>query len=268
MRKLWLGLAIGTAVVGTAGSALADGMPQYGRSYARDCANFSGLYVGGNVGGVYYTPNLEDRNNFVSFPFSIGGTTTYSGTDAGVSGGVQAGYNFQRHCTVFGLEADWSWTDAHVQSLAHPNFLGAPTAVGTVDGNLHSFATLRTRTGVVVDRTLLYVTGGIAWLDARHSVSNVFPGLATEAFRIGDNGRWGWVGGFGTEFALSSNISIKSEALYMTTADSDDRVATNAVINRCTTTGSICDFKTSDSAWVARVGLNFRFGGGDVGPMK
>ena len=96
----------------------------------------------------------------------------------------------------------------------------------------------------------------------------MFPGLATEAFRIGDNGRWGWVGGFGTEFALSSNISIKSEALYMTTADSDDRVATNAVINRCTTTGSICDFKTSDSAWVARIGLNFRFGGGDVGPMK
>src|SRR5262249_19868793 len=158
----------------------------------------------------------------------------------------------------FGLEADWSWTNARVDSVAHPNFLGAPTAVGTVDSRLHPFGTLRTRTGIVVDHTLLYVTGGLAWLDTRHTVATTFPGLPNKFLNVGDRTRWGWVGGVGAEYALSSNISIKSEALYMTTADKDDRVQANTVLNRCTTNGATCDFKTSDSAWVARIGLNFR----------
>ena len=260
MKKVIVGAAIAAGVTVAAGPTLADGMPSQRYAEARGCASFAGFYAGGNVGWVHYNSNLEDQNNFVSFPFSIGGTTTYTGTDNAFGGGVQGGYNFQKHCTVFGLEADWSWTDAKVDSQAHPNFLGAPSSVGTAEGNLKSFGTLRTRAGVVVDSTLLYVTGGVAWLDARHSVSNAFPGLPTESFDVSSGTRWGWVGGLGAEYALSNSISIKSETLYMTTADDSHSVLANSVINRCTTNGAICDFKTSDSAWVARLGVNFRFG--------
>jgi outer membrane immunogenic protein len=221
------------------------------------CANFNGWYVGGNAGGLYYKSGLEDRNNFVSFPFAIGGTSTYSGTDSAFAGGPQGGYNYQRNCTVMGVEADWSWTDAKVNSVAHPNFLGAPTAAGTVDGKLRSFGTLRTRAGIVVDQLFLYVTGGLAWMDAKHTVSNVFPGLATEQFTFSDS-RWGAVGGVGVEYAWSDNISIKSEVLYIATPDKTHSVQTNPVINRCVTNGSVCAFKTDDSAFVARIGINIR----------
>jgi outer membrane immunogenic protein len=272
MRVLGIGLLAGTVTI-AASTAYGDGMPE---RYARPvhiaqpaCANFGGLYIGGSAGWTHYNASVEDQNNFVSFPFAIGGTTTYAGTGDSFAGGVQAGYNLQRHCTVFGLEADWTWTDAHVSSTAHPNFLGAPAAFGRVDSTLHSFGTLRTRTGIVVDNTLLYVTGGLAWLDAHHSAANSFPGLMNEHGSLGDNTRWGWVGGVGVEHALSSNISIKSEALYITTMDNDERVQANPVINRCTTNGALCDFKTTDSAWIARVGVNFQFNREpDLVPLK
>jgi opacity protein-like surface antigen len=222
------------------------------------CAQFSGFYLGGNVGWVHYNASVEDQDNFVAWPFTIGGTTTYSGSRNAFAGGPQAGYNFQRHCMVAGFEADWSWTNAHANSLAHPNVLNLPTSLGTVDSKLQSFGTLRTRAGIVVDQALLYVTGGLAWMEARHTVANVFPGVPGEQFTLSGT-RWGGVAGFGVEYALTSNFSIKSEALYLATADKTETVQANSLINRCTTNGATCQFKTNDSAWVARVGVNYRF---------
>ena len=33
-------------------------------------------------------------------------------TDDRWNGGVQIGYNWQSRCSLFGIEADWSWTNA------------------------------------------------------------------------------------------------------------------------------------------------------------
>jgi hypothetical protein len=47
-------------------------------------------------------------------------------------------------------------------------------------------------------------------------MSNAFPGLPTEQFTLSGT-RWGGVIGFGAEYALTNNISIKSETLYLAT---------------------------------------------------
>jgi len=268
MKMFAIGLTASAAMMTFAGSAVADGYVRNVPVVGARCASFSGFYIGGNVGGVQYDTKLEDRDGLLNFPFRE--AATFIGSDDAFVGGPQAGYNFQRGCTLFGIEGDWSWTDAHVDSRLFPNVLGVRDI--STSGTLHSFGTLRTRSGVVVDNALLYVTGGLAWMDVRHNihfntVSPPAPFTDNEAFRFSDT-PLGWTAGVGFEYALSSNISIKSETLYMTTSDEVHRIRTT-VFNLCNTAASTCDFTTNESAWVARIGINIRFGRSlDYSPLK
>jgi hypothetical protein len=67
--------------------------------------------------------------------------------------------------------------------------------------------------------------------------------------------RWGWVAGFGTEWAWSPNVSIKSEVLYVGVADRDYQT------QFFTPPAAPSAFRHSDSLWVSRIGLNVTFGG-------
>ncbi len=120
--------------------------------------------------------------------------------------GVQTGYNFQFHCTVLGLQADWSWTDAKVDNFFTDTPLpGAGTFAYSSKENW--FGTLRTRTGVVVDNLLLYVTGGLAWanFDRNHIYTNGFAPISQQVFDSSRT-RLGFVVGAGTEWALEREL--------------------------------------------------------------
>jgi hypothetical protein len=56
--------------------------------------------------------------------------------------------------------------------------------------------------------------------------------------------------------AMSQNWSVKSEVLYLAFAKSDQSL-TSTVFDR----GTSYRFANQDSAWVSRIGLNYRFGG-------
>jgi outer membrane immunogenic protein len=263
MKMFAIGLTASAAMMTFAGSAVADGYVRNVPVVTARCASFSGFYIGGSVGAVQYDPKLEDRDGLLSL--NVRQATTFIGSDDAFAGGPQAGYNFQRGCTLFGIEGDWNWTDARVSSHLFPNVAGVRDI--STSATLNSFGTLRTRSGVIVDNALLYVTGGLAWLDVRHNLhSNTLAD--NERFSFSDT-PLGWTAGVGFEYALSSNISIKSETLYMTTSDEVHRIHTNPVFNLCQTVASTCDFRTNESAWVARMGLNIRFGSSlDYAPLK
>jgi len=270
MKMFAIGLTASAAMMTFAGSAVADGYVRNVPVVGARCASFSGFYIGGNVGAVQYDPKLEDRNGLLSANSPFRQAATFIGSDDAFVGGPQAGYNFQRGCTLFGIEGDWSWTDARVDSHLFPNVVGVRDI--STAATLHSFGTLRTRSGVIVDNALLYVTGGLAWMDVRHNLhfNAVAPApvIDNEAFSFSDT-PLGWTAGVGFEYALSRNISIKSETLYMTTSDEVHRIRTNPAVNLCQTAASTCDFTTNESAWVARMGLNIRFGSNlDYSPLK
>ena len=80
------------------------------------CANFGGFYVGGHVGWNYYKHDWKDRDNYGfnrTFSDHIGDGTE---PDASWHGGAQVGYNWQA-CTVFGVQADWSWTNSEAENF-------------------------------------------------------------------------------------------------------------------------------------------------------
>lgn len=211
------------------------------------CAQFGGFYLGANVGAVSYTAHRNDDDGL--FVDNAGHTLTGNGW----TGGVQGGYNWQRHCTVIGFEADWNWASASTNFQDNPN---APGQLHTIDTKLRSFGTVRGRAGVVVDNLLLYVTAGLAWVNTNTTYTD-FTGAGTDIASFSTT-RWGATAGFGAEFALGGGWTVKGEALYIQTGQYQHQFF--APFN-----GGNFRFTNNDNIWVARVGLNYIFGAG--GPV-
>ena len=226
----------------TTANASADGYQRSGIAPIAGCANFGGFYVGGNIGWATLTAHQNDLDGVFK-----GVPTSFTATDDAFTAGAQVGYNVQKGCTLFGIEADWNWADLSANTRLFP-------LTGLGDNSLRTridnFGTIRTRTGIVVDQLLLFVTGGVAWTEARDSVHRVVL-LTTERLSSNDT-QWGWTAGFGTEYKLAPNVSLTSDVLYISFND-EDHTFNSPTFGRFRT-------KTDEEIWVARMGLNIRFG--------
>ena len=120
-----------------------------------------------------------------------------------------------------------------------------PRCHNRITSSLNNYGTLRTRTGLVIDNLLLYVTGGLAW--ATIDFNGIDPDQGAFSF---SNTRWGWTAGVGTEFLLGRNWTFKSEILYI---NFDDKT------HSFTADGDRFSFQTQDDVWVARAGINYKF---------
>jgi len=262
MRRILLGLAASSLLLFAASATRADGMPSRGLSVGPRCASFAGFYVGANVASVTLDTAWTDRDNWAD-RFSVDiGLDHVARTQTGWGGGLQTGYNYQTGCTVFGFEADWTWTDAGDSRNYTGN--GNPAAmVIRLSDEVNWFGTLRTRSGVVVDNMLLYATGGLAYADIKHSWRLTDGNLGlTERFSASDT-KWGWTAGVGTEWAWSDRITLKSEVLYLKFDDETTTVFSPRA-------GTNVHFDHQDAIWVGRIGLNIKFGDRGVvsGPLK
>ena len=243
MKKLFL--ATTALVVLATGSAAAADLPVAYKAPAPvrpACAQFGGFYLGANIGAGYATSHRNDDDGYF---IDNAGHTTYG---TGWNGGVQGGYNWQRGCTLFGVEIDWSWGSAKSTFDDNPN---VPGTLATIESNVKSFGTARTRTGIIVDDVMLYVTGGFAWANVSTTIPSAFG--AFEQFELSSN-RWGWTVGAGSEWKFAPNWSLKSEVLYINVKQYHDNFF-SPVQN-----GNF-RFTNNDSAVVARLGVNYIFGG-------
>ena len=140
--------------------------------------------------------------------------------------------------------------------------LGVDTDSLDVSSRLRGIGTLRLRGGVVVDNLLLYLTGGLAHGRFDRSYSQIdLNGPATETFSTSVN-KWGWTAGFGTEWALWDKWTLQTEVLYA-------QFKNDTVTFNCTVFCGASEpkrFEHRDSAWIGRIGLNYRFDWGK-GPV-
>ena len=129
----------------------------------------------------------------------------------------------------------------------------------SISSKMRWFGTVRARTGVIVDNVLLYATGGFAYANFNRSFTFFDDGGPTTLTVGRSNTRWGWTAGVGAEWAFAPNWSLKSEALYMR-FETDTITATGdgAIGNL----GRAYRLESQNDAWVTRVGVNYRFGGG------
>jgi outer membrane immunogenic protein len=259
MNKVLLaGFAAITAFTG--GPAIAADMPAKAVAPAMvrpACAQFGGFYIGAHAGWGYYDYKWSDRDAWSAENSNDLGRGTVVNSDSGFLGGVQGGWNWQRGCTVFGVEADYSWMRIKNSAFETDGDLAADLDSLTIESRLQGLGTIRLRTGVVVDNLLLYLTGGFAVGDFERSFTQTDNNVPiSEIFRH-DDFRWGWTAGFGTEWAFSPNWSIKSEVLY-TRFESDGETFT------CTVFCGVPEpkrFDSHDEVWTTKIGINYRWGG-------
>jgi len=243
------------SLLGLVGTAAAADFPVKGVAPVQNCAarQFQGGYIGIHGGGVHWTANRTDQDQVLV------DSATYVQKEWGWAIGGHAGYNWGTCNTIFGIEVDGDWVDADVTTRLIPN---APGFDIHIRSQLDGLATARFRTGIAVDNLLFYATGGIAgghfkttYTSQFLGIPGVIPGFTNSASF--DDWRFGWVAGFGTEWAFSPNWILRSEVLYVEFADREKRVL-------FAPPAGFANFTESDSMWVGRVGVSYRFGA--VGP--
>jgi outer membrane immunogenic protein len=209
---------------------------------------WTGFYVGLNAGGAF----ADTRGCSAFFP-SIGGVPVAgfpnncsnggNGNNNSVSftGGAQVGYNVQFNSIVLGLEADINGLSNgrnrnNNGNIAYP-YTGSnhpydgSYVFGGRNNNSNYFGTVRARLGYAADRTLFYVTGGLAYGGGGNSANSVsfyhnqvapFGGAPSAIFSNGgnnsSNSNIGYAVGGGIEYALTNNWTIKGEYLYVNTS--------------------------------------------------
>ena len=218
------------------------------RSSAAGPMNWTGVYVGGHLGGGWSDDYWSDP--FGSTP-AARGTTNVAGfgdqTHAtGPLGGGQIGANWQTGPLVVGIQADASAANLRGENTCFSG-LGGINCQHTVN----ALGTITGRAGYAWDRSLAYVKGGGAWTATAYDL------LAnTNALTLGTGSAnldsWGWTVGGGIEYALTNHWTALVEYDHIglpTTAVAFPSVAT---IN----TATISVRQTVD---LFKLGVNYKF---------
>lgn len=175
--------------------------------------SWTGFYVGGTVGVDWQSSTFNDPLTEIS-PTA---TTHNNGTS--FEGGVTAGYNWQFQPIVLGVEADWNWAGF---SKTTAGYAAGTSSQSTIQSKSDWFSTVRGRAGWATGNMLLYVTGGVAFVN--YSDAAQYPTYSPDIYKCGGSGGFwscpsgtatGYTIGGGIEAKLLQNWSFKLEYLYL-----------------------------------------------------
>jgi outer membrane immunogenic protein len=199
-------------------------------AYAPKVFDWTGIYVGGHVGGGYSQSSWSD-------PITGIGNGTFN--NFGFLGGAQVGANMQFNRLVLGLEGDFSWTSLKASSR---------DSIGeSINTNVPWTSTITGRVGAAFDRLLVYGKGGLALAQDQSSLIDLGGNTATNSFV-----RKGWTVGAGLEYALDDHWSAKLEYDYLGFGSQAMSFTTPLE-----TVGSNASLNVQE----VKAGINFRFGG-------
>ncbi len=239
---LALGLAsagIGTAAQSADLSKLVTKAPP-----AAQTVDWTGSYVGVQVGGGWGHAGQTDGSPFDSGSYNVSGALA----------GVTWGNNWQVGHTVIGFESDAAWSHIHGSTDGASGF-GGPCggSPSHCEATLQAFGTSRLRLGYVFGRWLPFVAGGMAW-GYVHGKEGDTP--ANGANGSGAEFHYGWTAGGGVEAMIAPHWSAKVEYLY---ADLRNGLAFVDQFGG----GAQVDQSVRMHVHIVRAGLNYRF---DPGP--
>ena len=202
MKRIFVAAALCTAAFG---QALAADLPPPPAPPPRAPAayvpiavplyNWTGFYIGGNVGGGFGGISVSD----------LAGSSFASTTSQSFLGGGQVGVNYQFWGgVVIGAEADFDWLPNAQNTITATN--GASTASATINNRWLTLADARL--GYAWDRLLVYGKGGGAF----GGVSNSSATIGGASFGLsGPSSNTGWTAGAGVEYAFWGNWSVRAE---------------------------------------------------------
>jgi opacity protein-like surface antigen len=197
--------------------------------------NWTGFYIGAHLGADW---------GFTNWDFVGAGTT--NPRFAGFLGGGEIGYNYQVGKWVFGVEGDVSWTNSRGARPCPNGFFY------NCEINVNWLSTVTARIGYAYwDRLLLYAKRGAAIAQDRAQVVCTTTSPPTHVVECPSQSdsktKAGWTVGWGSEFGLTQNVSVKGEITYF-----------NLGTDRYALGGILADVQRD--GFTSTAGLHFRFG--------
>jgi outer membrane immunogenic protein len=223
--------------------------------------NWTGVYIGGNVGGGWGRANYQNTANTTFFgdvsPPPSPLNTPFNHNTRGFIGGGQIGYNWQSGSFVFGVEAMFDYSD--IKGGINPLRGGLPP-LGMDDNfetRIRSLFLATARVGHAWNNWLIYAKGGYAGGDVRVSVSDVVG--INQGSGSASSWRSGWTVGAGVEYGITPNWTVAGEYNYVRLQSGSYQLAGAAAPALYT-----FDVATRDTH-LALVKLNYKFNWG--GPV-
>jgi outer membrane immunogenic protein len=210
--------------------------------------NWTGLYVGGEIGGgwAHQQGTLNTGNRFFPAGFEVAPLNA-----SGVLGGAVLGYNYQYGPLVLGVEGTYDWGDLHGSATTQSPLLPI-SRTETVNGDW--LATVSGRAGYAWNNVLVYGKGGAGWgafssgtttvVDANDNVLRTVSGE-------GNAGNARWLAGAGVEWGFWKNWTLKAEYNYLG--------GTHTVSTENESTGFVTTRTSTGNIQVAKVGVNYLF---------
>jgi outer membrane immunogenic protein len=203
--------------------------------------NWTGFYIGGNVGGLWKGGSYTDQ---------FGDTFSSTGNKFNFMGGAQVGVNYEfAGGFLIGAEADFDFlpnsnnTTSTTLNALGP--LGVTPASVTLNNNWITTAT--GRLGYAWDRFLVYGKGGGAWVGTSNPTITL-GGVSTTTSTSSSN--LGWTAGAGVEWAFWNTVSVRVEYDYI------------GLNNQTISAGGYNFSSSSRNIQFVNLGLNYKFGWG------
>lgn len=205
MRRVGFVLLASIALIGSAAAAdMPIKAPVYKAPVVAPPYNWSGIYVGGHIGGGWSNVDISDPTGAVFAP--LGSTIGLNGNS--LLGGGQIGFNWQSGHLVLGAQGDLAW--AHMNASTIDPFIPTMTLSYKTDW----IGMLTGRAGYAWDNWLLYAKGGAAWVHSNYSA--VDPAFLRVGVNVSGSGtQSGWIAGGGLEYGLTPNWTLFAEYDYI-----------------------------------------------------
>jgi outer membrane immunogenic protein len=249
MKKFLLSTAAVVSLAIAAPASAADLPVKAAPPVAPALYNWSGIYIGVEGGAVF---NAHNKVEFCSDSGDACGPDVGHVLHGGFVGG-EAGVQWQAPGSrwVFGIEGDWSWSEIE-DSVVICNSI----AETSCDVRIDNFGTARARLGYAFGpraEFLVFVTGGAAFGHVADEARFGPVTLSSWANHVG------WTVGGGAEYGITPWLSLKGEVLYI------DLLSKEHFTNPDDPGVGV---RNRPEFLVARMGLNWRFGGVGKGKGK
>ncbi|MGY4624148.1 outer membrane protein [Bradyrhizobium sp. USDA 4486] len=249
--KIFSAATLGLAL--TQAASAAD-LPVKAAALPAPIVDWSGVYVGVHAG---YSGGMADW--WINDPNEP--TADYAAN--GVLAGAQIGINKQIASLVFGLELDGSWANIRGSQTLRLGFPFFGDVTSTTTSRIEALTTVAGRAGLAADRWFAFTKFGLAGGWERHT-SNAAGDFGFGAFSSNLSGReyrWAPMVGFGAEYALDGNWSVKAEYDYLHFGTRQVAMSGSATSFGVTTPLAGDVPIAQDSIHLIKLGANYRIGG-------
>ena len=264
---LWLAICLFGLPASGISTAHAADMAMPTKASPAPVYQWTGCYVGGNVGGGTSGTNfgsIVDPGTYLGIADAATVSADGSGSrnNLAVPAGGQLGCNWQTGTFVVGLEGDLDYFHSNPNINNNTAATGISLANGSPVGitqklTTNFLATVRPRFGIAADRNFAYITGGVAFTSVNYaetySDGNPAPGPGA-GFASASRSLVGWTAGAGWEYAFADHWTVRAEYLiagFPTT----DALGTIVAPGGTNTLHGSADLTVQ----LLRAGVNFKF---------